>query len=498
MFERSGGILLHPTSLPGKFGIGDLGPSAYEFANFLSQTNTKLWQILPTCPTGYGDSPYSGLSAFAGNPLLISPEKLKEINLISDLELKTYPQFPKHRVDFGNVITCKWKLLRTSFDNFIDKTSNSSFNQFHDRFMKDNEHWLDNFALFMSLKQTFNLKPWNEWDNKYKIRDNKALGKWREDHSKEILFHKFVQSIFFHQWEELKTYVNSKNIKIIGDIPLFVAFDSADVWSHPDYFMVDKEGNPEYVAGVPPDYFSINGQRWGNPLYNWEIHQKEDFSWWIARINQCFKQVDILRIDHFRGFEAFWKIPASKKTAINGEWVKGPGINLFIALNNKLGKLPIIAEDLGIITQEVKELLKLTGFPGMRVLQFAFGNKISGKENQYLPHNYDSHTVVYPATHDNQCTISWYEVIDKSTKSHFLEYTNSTEEDVVGDMIRLAWSSVAKYSIISMQDLLRLDHKARMNYPGIPDGNWQWRYTENQITEDHIKELSKLNNLYGR
>lgn len=497
MRYRQGGIVLHPTSLPGDFGIGDLGSSFFRFIDFLHSSRQQLLQILPLGPTGFGNSPYQSFSTFAGNPLLISPSKLRGIGILSDNEISTI-KFGATRIDYGKVIPFKWDLLHQAFDNFLNKGHTSIHKQFR-LFIHEHRNWLEDYALFMSIKEAHGFQAWNTWDDPLKLRKRTALSSWKRNYKVNIDFHKFTQFIFFQQWNEVKKYAHDKKVRIIGDIPIFVAYDSADVWANPHLFFLDKDGDLEYVAGVPPDYFSETGQRWGNPLYRWDQMEANGYRWWIQRITHSFSLVDILRIDHFRGFEAYWQIPAEEPTAVNGKWVKGPGINLFIALNASCGNLPIIAENLGIITPAVVKLLKQTGFPGMRVLQFAFGVKEEDViENEYLPHNYTANTVVYTGTHDNDTSLGWFQMVDKKTQKEVLDYLNSDGSDIVGDLIRLAWSSVAKMSIIPLQDLLRLGTEGRMNFPGRESDNWEWRFTWDHLTDEKCHEIAELSRIYQR
>ncbi len=494
--NRSGGILLHPTSLPSQFGIGDLGNSAYLFIDFLYKYKQRLWQVLPLGITGYGDSPYSSFSSYAGNPFLISPEKLIEVKLLSLSEIED-KGFPQLKVDYGIVIPYKWELLKQAFHNFSHNSSHFLHKEFVS-FQEKQKHWLDDFALFMTIKESNNFKPWNIWEDSLKYRQSKALDSWTKVYHEEILFQKFVQFIFFKQWSDLRNYANQRNIRIIGDIPIFVAFDSTDVWANPSLFILNKQREMTYIAGVPPDYFSTEGQRWGNPLYRWDVHKRQKYRWWFLRILHSFSFVDILRIDHFRGFEAYWRIPTSEPTT-NGNWISGPGYDFFKRLKQRYGILPIIAEDLGVITTAVELLLQKTGFPGMCVLQFAFGGFGSEYfENRYLPHNYTKNCIIYTGTHDNDTTKSWFESAPSEVQDHVLNYLKSNGKDITGDLIRLAWASVANMSVIPLQDLLRLNTEGRMNLPGRETGNWQWRFKWDQLTPEYGEELETMSKLYGR
>lgn len=495
-FLRSSGILLHPTSLPSKFGIGDLGKEAYGFIDFLSDAGQKLWQVLPLNPAGYGNSPYNCFSAFAGNPLLISFEELLHQGLLQSSDLTNIPNFPKDKVDYKAVINFKYPLLQRSFNYFKNNSSQEIKYEFN-TFCEQNNFWLDDYALFMSLKNIYKEKVWNKWDKEISQRQPEALERATQKYTDAILFHKYLQYQFFKQWSCLKKYANERNISIIGDIPIFVAHNSADVWSHPSMFYLDKNGNPTVSAGVPPDYFSTTGQLWGNPLYRWDIMAYRKYAWWINRFKITLNFVDIIRIDHFRGFEAYWEIPAGEKTAVKGRWVKGPGADIFHTLEKALGKLPIIAEDLGVITPEVEALREQFNFPGMKILHFAFGGKAS---NQYLPHTFSKNWVIYTGTHDNDTTVGWFK--NSSTfqeKKHVLAYLGKTNgSQIHWDLIRLALSSVADMAIFPLQDVLGLGSKARMNLPGKALGNWKWRYTLAMLNDDCKDKLRKLTLLYGR
>ena len=495
--NRRGGILVHPTCFPSKYGIGDLGPELYNFIDFLHEYKLNLWQILPLGPTGYANSPYQSFSAFAGNPMLISPEKLIEMKLLSSKECNSAESFPDSRVDFGKVIKYKWSVLETAFNHF-QKDIAHSINQEFNKFIKTESFWLEDFSIFMSIKLANELKAWNEWEYDLRFRDPVAIKQWKEDHEFEVKLHKFTQFLFFKQWMEAKNYANQKSIKIIGDLPIFVAYDSVDVWIHPEFYKLDDDRELIYVSGVPPDYFSSTGQRWGNPLYNWEEMKIQDYKWWIQRIKHSFRLIDILRIDHFRGFESYWQIPASEETAVIGEWKPGPGIDLFRKLKQNLGDLPIIAEDLGLITPEVEKLLQQTGYPGIRVLPFAFEETPDPSKHKYLPHNYIQNSIVYTGTHDNQTTKSWFDGLSEKKRDMLIDYVNSCEGDIVGILIRLIWGSVANMAVIPLQDLLRLGDEARMNVPGTISNNWEWRFTWDQFKENYNSDLAHISEIYGR
>lgn len=503
-FERAGGILLHPTSLSGRYGVGDLGSEAYRFVDFLAKAGMKLWQILPLSPTGYGDSPYAALSAFAGNPLLISPDLLLEEGLLDSADLQAVPDFPATQVAYGAVIMWKTALLHKSFDKFRQQ-ANSELLAALQYFEAENATWLEDFALYMAIKEAHEGAPWNKWDAKLILRDEATLAEWRTKLAEQIAFQKYAQFIFFRQWFKLKEYANAQNIKIIGDIPIFVAFDSADVWANSAIFMLDENKVPTHVAGVPPDYFSAKGQYWGNPLYRWDLLAQDGYSWWIERVKAALRLTDYLRIDHFRGFAAYWEVPVNdEETAINGRWVKSPGSELFQAIKNALGDLPIIAEDLGVITPDVIALRHETGMPGMRVLQFAFGAFETDQTDPYLPHNFDQNTVVYSGTHDNDTTAGWWATASANEKRNLLEYldrdpaTIPAPAEIAGRLVRLAFSSVANFAIVPMQDTLGLGGEARMNQPGTSSGNWRWRLSPDALSTELTERLYKLNVLFAR
>ena len=495
-FERSAGILLHPTSLPGKFGIGDLGNEAFKFIDFLVQAGQKLWQVFPLGPTGYGDSPYQCFSAFAGNPLIISPEKLKEDGFLSDEELNTPFESDPKKIDYGKVIDFKKSLLKKAYKNF-SSNSNGLEKEF-EKFCREHTEWLDDFSLFMACKDHHNGNVWSSWEKGLVQREESALNQWKKKLSDEIRYQKFVQFIFFRQWKAVREYANGQGIKVIGDMPIFIAYDSSDLWSNKELFTVDDEGKLTFVAGVPPDYFSSTGQLWGNPLYKWDVMEKDDFLWWRKRFSSLFELVDIVRIDHFRGFEAYWKVPGDAKTAESGKWIKAPGEKLFNTLKKHLGDLPILAEDLGVITPSVEALRDQFGFPGMKVLQFAFG---TGMERKFLPHNFVPACVVYTGTHDNDTTRAYFEKEMKKEGDiykHAQMYLNYFDDNILSELIRAAYASVSAIVIIPMQDILNLGGEARMNFPSTTGGNWTWRFTRDQISEDLAKHYLGLTELYER
>jgi len=491
-FSRSSGILLHPTSIPGRFGIGDMGEGAYRFVDFLAGSGQRLWQILPLGPTGYGNSPYNSFSAFAGNPLLISLDELVKDGFLHDAELTNVPAFPENYVDYSLVIEYKMTMLYRSFERFKNHQTPD-----FEGFCMENQTWLDDYSLFMALKESYGGLSWNKWDRGVSCRKPETIHEVSQEMSCSISFHKYLQYLFFKQWSSLKRYANERQIKIIGDIPIFVSYNSSDVWSQPESFMLDDKGKPTHVAGVPPDYFSRTGQLWGNPLYRWDIIAQRGYSWWINRLKVMLRLVDIIRIDHFRGFEAYWEVPAKEKTAINGRWVKGPGAEMFTVIEQSLGKLPLIAEDLGVITPEVEVLRDQFAFPGMKILHFAFG---SGPDNPYLPYNYSKNCVVYTGTHDNDTTIGWFtKTSSKAEREHALRYLGKTKADEKHwEFIRLAFSSVAAMAIIPLQDVLGLGNEARMNIPGKALGNWAWRYAQNMLNNECQERLRGLTGLYGR
>jgi 4-alpha-glucanotransferase len=492
--------------LPGRFGVGDFGPEAFRFADFLLAAGQSLWQVLPLGPTGYGDSPYACFSAFAGNTLLISPERLAEDGLLTQDEVASAPAFEdEERIDFQAANELKSRLLEKAFARFRQTTGTALRVEF-ESFCQHHTSWLDDYALFRALKDAHGGVAWNEWESELVRRDTGALARARQELREPIEAQKFYQFLFFRQWLALKAYANERGIKLIGDIPIFVAHDSADVWTNPEEFKLDERGVPLVVAGVPPDYFSSTGQLWGNPLYNWERMRANGFRWWIARVAATLKTVDILRIDHFRGFVACWEIPGGDRTAERGRWVEAPGRELFTAIGQALGKLPIIAEDLGVITPDVEALRDDFGFPGMRILQFAFGGD---PRNHDLPHNYHHNVVVYTGTHDNDTTVGWFEseagtgstrdAAQIAREREFcLKYLQTAGREIHWDFIRAVLASVADISLIPLQDLLGLGTKARMNLPNSTTGNWAWRYKADALTPETSNRVKELTELYGR
>lgn len=495
-FLRSSGILLHPTSFPSRFGIGDLGMEAYRFIDFLADSKQQYWQVLPLGPTGFGNSPYMCYSAMAGNPLLISPEKLRDEGFLSHEDLEGIPEFPADKVDYELAIETKIPLLHKACDNFKTKAS-----EFHQReftgFCESKAYWLDDYALFMTFLDMHQGASWHTWEPELAQRDLATLDRLGRQLNAEVIFHKFVQYEFFRQWSEVKRYANMRGIEIIGDIPIYVAHNSVDVWANPGIFCLDEETyEPALMAGVPPDYFSETGQLWGNPVYNWEELQKQDFKWWVQRFQSMLDYTDITRIDHFRGFESYWAVEKGEETAINGDWVEAPGTAFFEVIKDKLGKLPIIAEDLGVITPEVEALRDRFEFPGMKILQFAFG---SGPGNPYLPFNYPRNCIAYTGTHDNDTTVGWFEKLPDFEKDYVLGYLGCTSDEGINwDLIRLVFSSVADVAIVPVQDIIGLGSSARMNTPGIAEGNWEWRYRSEALTDKQKEFLKSLTEIYGR
>jgi 4-alpha-glucanotransferase len=499
-FERSSGVLLHPTSLPGPYGIGDLGPSAFRFVDWLSDSGGKLWQILPLGPTGYGDSPYQCFSAFAGNPYLISPDFLLRDDLLHPDDLVAIPDFPADTVDYGRVIPWKLNLLERAFIRF--KSTPSPVRHEFDRFCAENVSWLPDYALFMALKEANGGGAWGGWPEALRKRKPDALAEAGKRHVEAVERYTFYQFVFFRQWSAIREHAHQRGVQIIGDIPIFVAYDSADVWANPELFYLDEAGGPTVVAGVPPDYFSRTGQLWGNPLYRWDVLRAREYDWWVARFRAILKQVDIVRLDHFRGFAGYWEIPADSETAETGRWVPGPGENFLLTVQAELGDastglgadLPIIAEDLGEITPDVIELRDQFNLPGMKILQFAF----SGPDNVFLPHNYPANCVTYTGTHDNDTARGWYESAPEHERDFARRYLDTDGSDFPWELTRAAWASVAVYAIAPMQDLLGLGTEARMNFPSTLGGNWSWRLSGDELSQELQGRLRELNYLYMR
>lgn len=498
--RRLSGVLLHPTSLPNGYGIGDLGDSAYRFVDFLKESDQSVWQILPLGPTGAGNSPYLAYSALAGNPLLISVEILHGDGLITQQDLEhlrnTFKSHSPTRVDYDLVIKTKYPILRKAFKTFQEKAE-EKYRQEFKNFCATHRDWLEDYSLYMALKNYYQDKPWYDWDVDIAKRKPEAIKQWQEKLAEEMLFHQFLQFSFFRQWQHLKKYANERKVYIFGDIPIYVSHDSVDVWANQSLFCLDeKTGEATAMAGVPPDYFSETGQLWGNPVYNWDKLKETNFAWWVKRIKGMLEYVDVMRIDHFRGFEAYWAVPRGETTAINGVWKKAPGDEFFGVLKQELGTLPIIAEDLGVITPEVEYLRDKYGFPGMKVLHFAFDSE---RTNPFLPHNYHRNCVVYTGTHDNDTTVGWFEKRSQEDKQKVIDYLGGIgDRGIHWRMIQLALSSVANWAIVPLQDLLGLGSEAKMNTPGTIENNWSWRYWEGALNTDISGHFRYLTYLYGR
>ncbi len=546
-FKRYSGILMHPTSLPGKFGIGDFGKEAYDFVDFLEKSGQTIWQVLPFGHTGFGDSPYQAFSAFAGQPLLISPEKLWEEGLLEEKDLEEYPEINLYSVEYGRVIEAKTKLLKKAYKDFISGTADerrTCLEEFYteevkkiisEGILEDTEaleevkevsadeelevtfdnlwsitkegfkefcekeaYWLDDYALFMAGKDEHGGRCWLEWESDLKDGAKKVKKAWSEKLFDSVGYYKFIQYIFDVQWLELRAYANDKGIKIVGDMPIFVSMDSTDVWADRKLFLLESEGYPTVVAGVPPDYFSATGQLWGNPLYDWKAHKRRKFDWWIKRIEKQLEWFDFIRIDHFRGFEAYYAIPYGEETAVNGKWCPGPGADLFDALKEKFGyELPVWAEDLGIITPPVEKLRDDYNLPGMKVLQFAFSNE---KDNDLMPHHFTTkNCICYTGTHDNATTLGWYfEDADEVVRDRVRRYMNTDGSRIHMDFIRTAMASIARYAVFPIQDLLGFGNDCRMNTPSVAGGNWTFRYRKECLTDELAAELRAMTELYGR
>ena len=472
--KRRAGVILHPTSLPGSHSQGDLGPDAYRFVDFMLECGLSIWQMLPVCPTHDDRSPYMGTSAYAGNPELISLELLEQWEWLAGKDYK------------GQSVATKKPYLKIAYQTFATNAQDSDQQSFDD-FMQVNKDWLPDYALFVVLREQFEHQSWNLWPQPYRQRDPESLTSIR--HTKQLEYRQacFEQFVFYRQWHALKQYANDRKILIMGDMPIFVAHDSADVWQRRDYFDLNEDGSPRSVAGVPPDYFSETGQRWGNPLYRWDVMAKDDFQWWVSRFRANLTFNDVIRVDHFRGFEAYWQIDANEKTAINGHWVKAPGEDLFNVLLQKFTTLPLVVEDLGTITAEVEALREKFGWPGMKILQFAFDGS---PENPYLPHHHVQNCVVYTGTHDNDTSLNWYQTLPEQTQDFVNRYFSHPGDPMPWPLVEAAFRSVAEWAIVPMQDLLFLGKGHRMNQPGVPKGNWVWRFQWEQV-EDHLSSKVK-------
>lgn len=491
---RKSGILLPVASLPSKYGIGSFSKNAYKFIEQLAAAGQSYWQILPLGPTGYGDSPYQSFSTFAGNPYFIDLEALVHEGYLTGEECEAYDFGQDARyIDYAKIYRSKFTALRLAFER-----SNINENKEFHEFINDNRYWLEDYALYMAVKKHFAGISWGQWHDSIRLREKAAMERYTDMYSNEIAFYQFQQFIFIKQWSELKAFANRKGISIIGDIPIYVAFDSADAWANPQLFQFDGNMHPLAVAGCPPDGFSETGQLWGNPLYDWEFHKKTSYAWWIQRIAYCFKLYDVVRVDHFRGFDEYYSIPYGALTAEKGSWQKGPGYDIFRELNSQLGELDIIAEDLGFLTESVLVLVKRTGYKGMKVLEFAFDSR---EESDYLPHNYDRNCVVYTGTHDNETIVGWYKNLNAEDKQLAVEYLDvdvEKERDIHWKFIRTALGSVADLAIIPIQDYLGLGNEARINKPSTVGNNWKWRLLENEITDELLRNIKKITNIYGR
>jgi 4-alpha-glucanotransferase len=508
-FPRSSGLLLHPTSLPGPYGIGELGDEALQFVDFAAEAGQKLWQVLPLTPTGYGDSPYQAFSAFAGNPLLISLDRLSEAGVLNRALLAGHPNFPEDRVDFGAVISFKYPLLRTAAKTFFSSATPAQRASF-DQYVSANAWWLEDFSLFMAAKEAHKLVSWTSWDRDLALRRPEAMKRWTEKLVDSIAAHKYWQYVFCEQWTSIRKRCQQHGIRIMGDIPIYVAHDSADVWANPELFYLDVDGNPSKVAGVPPDYFSSTGQLWGNPIYRWDVLKSQNYDWWVRRFRETLKIVDVVRLDHFRGFEAAFEIPAGETTAVNGTWAKGPGSDLFRVLTEKLGPLPVVAENLGVITPEVEGIRHEFDYPGMAILQFAFST--DPQAPSFRPHNYVHNQVAYTGGHDNDTMCGWWNAgAADSTRSEndvtrekndTAEYFNVTREQLDREVnwifIREVMRSVADTVLVPMQDVLGLGSDARMNLPGSFGRWWKWRMKPGYLKPELAARLRKFAEIYDR
>lgn len=493
-YERSSGVLLHISSLPNPYGIGSLGSEAYEFIELLKNMKQKLWQICPLGPTGYGDSPYQCFSAFAGNPYFISLETLAEKELLTENELPAAGDRSSD-IDYGQLYESRFKILLLAFNRFKESASKEEEKAFK-KFCEREAYWLKDYTLFMALKNEFKGRPWQEWDRPVRLRESAVLNEYRTQLRETIEFYQWMQYQFFEQFEALKSFANLHGVQIVGDMPIYVAADSADAWANPDIFLFDSERKPVKVAGVPPDYFSVTGQLWGNPLYNWDRLQETKFKWWIERCQAALQLFDYIRIDHFRGFASFWAVPYGESTAIQGEWLPAKGQELFTEIRNQLGVLPILAEDLGVITPDVEQLRDDFKFPGMKILQFAFDSDEPAVN--FLPHMYPFASVVYTGTHDNQTLLGWYQAAKEQDRAFARSYLKGEDRTIAHDFIRAAIASTAVFSIFPMQDLLYCGDEARMNTPSVAQGNWRWRFDFNSLTQGMKSFLTEMTTLYGR
>jgi 4-alpha-glucanotransferase len=493
--RRAAGILLHPTSLPGPFGVGDLGPAAVRFLDWAAEAGQSLWQVLPLGPTGGGASPYTSSSAFAGNPFLLSPEGLVEDGLLPEAALADRPAFREDRVDFAAVRPWKERVLRASWDHFR-RQSPPALRRELERFEGADEQraWLPGWAFFAAIKERRGGRSWLDWEAELVLRDPDALEAAHEELVEETAYQSYLQFLFFRQWGRLRREARSRGIAVVGDVPIYVALDSADVWTHQDLFVLDGAGRPTAVAGVPPDYFSEDGQLWGNPLYRWDRMEEDGFAWWVARLKANLRTCDLLRLDHFRAFAAYWAVPAYERTARNGRWIPGPGRRLFDAARRELGELPILAEDLGLITEDVRELLAALGIPGMKVLQFAF----YGEDGEYLPHRYSRNCIVYTGTHDNATARGWFESLKPEERRRVADYLGCEGPGIEWALIRAAYTSVAERAIVPMQDVLGLGDEARMNDPSEPGDHWSWRASAGAFSGEIAARLKRLAALTGR
>ena len=494
--QRNAGVLLHPTSLPGSSGIGELGDHVISFLDWAQNAGMRVWQVLPLNPPGYGGSPYGCLSSFAGNPLLISTQRLLQDGLLDPEDLAAAPRFSDEHIDFQAVTPYKFAILETSWRHYKERAT-PQMREALEAFTAapEQQEWLDEYTLYMTLKGLAGGNPWWMWEEAHAQREPAAMERVRSEHADSIGYWQYVQFLFFKQWSIVREAAHARGIRIMGDVPIYVAGDSADVWGSRELFQLDERGEPTVVAGVPPDYFSATGQRWGNPLYRWDSMRETNYRWWIARIRTNLRLADIIRLDHFRGFAAYWEIPADEPTAVHGRWMPGPGSALFDAVRSELGDLPIVAEDLGFITEDVHELRRTIGVPGMKILQFAFAQP----DNVHAPHRYEERTVVYTGTHDNDTARGWFEHAPEEERENALAYLGcTTGDDVAWALIRAAWTSVAETAIVPVQDILSLGSDARMNTPGVEDHNWTWRVAAGALTQEHAVRLRRLAALTGR